>query len=72
MSPQRIVGIIMLIGGIAVMIVGVNSSHSVSDQLSNTFRGRFTDSTNWYIIGGGVVAAVGLVLSLFGMRGRNA
>ena len=72
MGPQRIVGIVLLVAGVALLIIGANSSNSFSDQVSNTFRGRFTDATNWYIIGGAVMAVLGLVLSLFGMRGKNA
>ncbi len=72
MGPQRIAGIILLVAGVVLLIIGANSSNSFSDQLSNTFRGRFTDATNWYIIGGAAMAVVGLVLSLFGMRGRSA
>ena len=72
MSPQRIVGIVLLVGGIALLIVGMNASHSAADQISNTFTGRFTHETAWYIFGGGAAALFGLLLVLFGMRGKNA
>ena len=42
MSPQRIVGIVLLIVGVVVLILGINASHSVADQVSNTFTGRLT------------------------------
>ena len=72
MSPQRILGIVLLVGGIALLIVGMNASHSAADQISNTFTGRFTRETAWYIFGGGAAALFGLLLVLFGMRGENA
>jgi hypothetical protein len=68
MSPQRISGIVFLTLGIVLLIVGMNASHSVADQVSNTFTGRFTDRTTWYI-GGGIISGVaGISLMLFGAR----
>jgi divalent metal cation (Fe/Co/Zn/Cd) transporter len=73
MNSQRIVGIVMLIVGVAVLIVGVNASHSTADQLSNTFNGRYTDHTVWYMIGGGAAALFGLLVVLSGgIGGRHA
>ena len=40
MSPQRILGIVLLVVGVAVLIYGVNASHSMADRLSDTFTGR--------------------------------
>jgi Protein of unknown function (DUF3185) len=72
MSQQRIVGIVLLVVGVIVLIVGMNASHSMADQVSNTFTGRFTKETAWYLIGGGASALFGLLLLLSGMRGKNA
>jgi hypothetical protein len=71
MSPQRIFGFALLVLGIILLVVGLNSSHSMADQISNTFTGRFTDNTTWYIIGGIVLALVGLSISFLGPRGKN-
>ncbi len=62
MSTQRIVGIIVLIIGIVLLVVGVNSSNSVVDQVSETFTGRFTDKTTWYLIGGVVASLLGVLM----------
>ena len=70
MSTQGIVGIVALVVGVALLIVGMNASHSVADQVSNTFSGKFTQDTMWYIIGGIGVGVAGLVMLLFGARGR--
>ena len=72
MSLQRIVGVVLLVAGVILLIVGMNASHSVADQVSNTFTGRFTRDTAGYIIGGGVAALLGLLMVLFGPRGKNA
>jgi len=72
MSRQRISGIVLLVIGVIVMIVGMNASHSAADQVSNTFTGRFTRETMWYIIGGGAAGLLGLLLVLSGTRGKAA
>jgi len=71
MSPQRIFGVALLVLGIILLVIGLNSSHSMADQISNTFTGRFTDNTNWYIIGGIVLGVAGLSISFLGPRGKN-
>jgi LPXTG-motif cell wall-anchored protein len=72
MKPQLILGIALLALGAVLLVIGMNSSHSFVDQLSNTFTGRFTDNTTWYIAGGLVTAIVGLSLLFLGSRSKNA
>jgi hypothetical protein len=72
MSPQRILGVVLLVAGVVLLVLGMNASHSVADQVSNTFTGRFTQATTWYILGGGAAALFGLLLVLFGGRGAKA
>jgi len=69
---QRILGTVLLVVGIILLIIGMNASHSVSDQVSQTFTGRFTQPTMWYIVGGIASALLGVSLVLFGVRGRHA
>ena len=64
MSTTRILGVILLIGGVVLIIIGVTASRSLADSLSTMFRGRLTEHTLWYIIGGIASAVVGLVLTL--------
>jgi hypothetical protein len=72
MTPQRILGFALLAFGVVLLVIGMNSSHSMMDQLSNTFTGRFTDRTNWYILGGIVSGVAGLAMVLIGLRGKSA
>jgi Protein of unknown function (DUF3185) len=72
MSMPRIFGVVLLVVGVILLIVGLNASHSAADQISNTFTGRFTHDTAWYIFGGGAAALFGLLMVLFGARGTNA
>jgi hypothetical protein len=68
MSPQRILGAVLLVAGMILLIVGMNASHSAADQWSNFFTGHFTDATVWYIVGGIASAVGGLMLVMFGGR----
>ncbi|MFN0010632.1 MAG: DUF3185 family protein [Phycisphaerales bacterium] len=70
MSTQRIVGIVLIVVGVILIVIGVNSSNSLADQVSETFTGRFTDATTWYIVGGIGAALLGLLAIL--VRGGKA
>jgi uncharacterized membrane protein YidH (DUF202 family) len=72
MSPSRLFGVVLLIVGIILLVTGIHASNSAVDQIHNTFTGRFTDTTTWYIIGGIAVAIFGGVLTLFGPGGKAA
>lgn len=66
MNGQRIMGIVLLIAGVALLVIGLNASHSVVERMSQTFMGRFTETTTWYIVGGSVAGLLGLFLLIFG------
>jgi len=71
MSSQRIGGVVLLIIGVILLVTGMNASHSLADQVSNTFTGRFTDATTWYIVGGIAAGLLGLLMILFGLKGKH-
>lgn len=57
---------------VVVIIIGVNASNSMADQVSETFTGKFTESTTWYIVGGIGAGLTGLLMVLFGTRGKSS
>lgn len=69
MQTDRIIGISLLVVGLALLITGVNASESVSSEFSKLFQGVPSDKAIWLMLGGALVAAVGLAKSL---RGRPA
>ena len=71
MNSQRMIGVVLLVVGVALLIVGLNASHSLADQATHTFTGRFTQATTWYIIGGLAAGVMGLVMLLSGASGRR-
>lgn len=72
MNTQRIVGIVIVVIGVILFIVGMNSSESVVDQVSETFTGRFTKDTIWYIVGGVGLTVLGLLMTVFSGRKARA
>jgi uncharacterized membrane protein len=66
MSPVRIIGIVLLIVGAILLFMGFNATESVADQVSETFTGRYTETTMWYLIAGAAAAVGGLLLAIFG------
>jgi uncharacterized BrkB/YihY/UPF0761 family membrane protein len=66
-----ILGTLLLVGGVLLLVTGANASHSLADQVSNTFYGRFTQGTTWYILGGVGIGLVGLYLLLTSLLSKR-
>ena len=60
---NRLVSLALLIGGIVLMIIGINATNSFSSDVSRFFTGSPTDKAVWMLIGGIVATAVGLALT---------
>ena len=56
---NKIVSLALLIGGIVLIIYGVNASNSIGSDFSRLFTGSPTDKSIWLLIGGIVLALVG-------------
>ncbi len=64
MNMQKLVGLILLVGGGVLLYFGFMATDSVVEEVSETVTGRYTDKTMWYLVGGGVAAVAGLFLAL--------
>lgn len=64
MATNQLVGIILVVLGVVLLYFGWQASQSMADQVSESFTGRFTDNTMWYIIGGAVSLAAGAFMTL--------
>lgn len=69
MNSARMLGVALLAIGVILAIIGLQATDSLGERLSNTFTGRWTDKTNFYIVGGIAAAIVGALLAFAG--GRN-
>lgn len=56
---NKAVGVSLLIVGIALLIIGYNAASSFTSDVSRAFANSPGDQAIWYLVGGGVLAAVG-------------
>lgn len=64
----RILGIVLLIGGIVIFCFGINSSQSARERGMETVTGRYTEGTMKYLIGGLVMVIGGIAVALNASR----
>ncbi len=72
MTRQHMFGVVLVLVGVVLLIVGMNASHALVDQVHSTFTGRFTQATTWYLLGGAVTGLLGLYLLFAGWFGKRA
>jgi hypothetical protein len=58
---NKLFSIALLIGGVVLIVIGINATNSFSSDVSNFFTGSPTDKAIWMLIGGGVAGLIGLV-----------
>jgi uncharacterized membrane protein YidH (DUF202 family) len=61
---NRSIGIVLLIGGVAAMVLGICATNSFSSDVSRFYTGSPTDKAIWLLLAGIVVSVVGLVGTL--------
>ena len=61
---NKIVSLALLIGGVVLMVIGINATNSFSSDVSRFFSGSPTNKAIWMLIGGAVAAVIGLVSAL--------
>ena len=67
----KIPSLALLIGGIVLIVFGINSNNSVGSDFSRFFTGSPTDKSIWLLIGGIIAAVVGAGGLLLGSRNNN-
>ena len=65
---NRIISLALLIGGVVLMIIGINAMNSFSSDVSRFFTGSPTDKAVWMLLGGIVATGVGLMGMLRGSK----
>lgn len=56
---NKLVSLALLVGGVILIIVGVNAMNSFSSDVSRFFTGSPTDKAVWMLIGGVLALVVG-------------
>lgn len=72
MNMRNILGVILLVAGVGLMYFGYQSSQTLGEQVYETFAGRFTDATTWYLVAGVAASIGGLVLLVTGKGDSHA
>jgi drug/metabolite transporter (DMT)-like permease len=60
-NMNKALSLALLVGGIVLIVFGVNASNSLGSDVSRFFTGSPTDKAIWMLVGGAVLAVVGLV-----------
>ena len=60
---NKIVSIALLVGGVVLMIFGINATNSFGSDVSRFFTGSPTDKAIWMLIGGSIATLAGLALT---------
>ncbi len=66
---QRAIGIALLVGGVILLIFGINASESFGSEVSKFFTGNPTDKSMWLVVGGAVALVLGIILAAVPGRG---
>jgi hypothetical protein len=65
---NKIVSLALLIGGVVLIIFGVNATNSFGSDISRFFTGSPTDKAIWMLLGGIIAASIGLTGMLRGSK----
>ena len=65
---NKSISLAFLVGGIILLVFGVSATNSFSSDVSRFFTGSPTDKAVWMMVGGVILAIIGLVGTL---RGTN-
>jgi len=62
---NKIISTVLLIGGVALIILGISAMDSFTSDVSRLFTGSPTDKSVWMFIGGVIAVVLGASGSLF-------
>lgn len=58
---RRALSVALLVVGAILLVYGLNAGDSFASEVKEAFDGTPTDKALWFVIGGAVLAVVGLV-----------
>ena len=68
--PQRLIGLLVLTGGVILLVLGIRAADSFSSSLSRFFTGSPTDRAVWMSIAGVVCILAGATLTYGSARSK--
>jgi hypothetical protein len=67
---NKVISLAIFAGGILLIIFGISATKSFSSDISQFFAGLPADKAIWMLVGGAVVAVIGLVELLRRSKGK--
>ena len=64
MNSGTILGLSILVLGVVWLAFGLHATDAPLERLSETFTGRYSNDTQWALIGGAAIAAAGAALAI--------
>lgn len=61
---NKLISLALLVGGVALIVLGIVATNSFSSDVSRFFTGSPTDKAIWMLIAGIVAASIGLAGTL--------
>jgi hypothetical protein len=58
-TSTRLIGLILLVGGVIVLGIAYNQSGTFGDQAKHAFTGDYSDRTTWLTVIGAVASLLG-------------
>jgi len=65
---NKLISVALLVGGVVLIIYGINATNSFTSDVSKFFTGSPTDKAVWMLIGGVIAAIIGLTGTLRSSR----
>lgn len=62
MTTRKAIGFALLVGGVLLLVFGIQASESFASEMSEAFTGSPTDRAIWMIIGGVVATVAGGIM----------
>lgn len=64
MSTRRAIGSALLVGGILLIVFGLNAADSFASDMSEMMTGSPTDRSMWLLVGGAIAVVAGGIMAL--------
>ena len=65
---NKLASLALIVGGVILIVLGVNATNSFGSDVSRFFTGSPTDKAVWMLIGGAVAVVTGLTFTFRGSK----
>lgn len=62
MPQNKMLAIALVVIGAVLLFFGLNAANAPAEEMAEALTGQYSDRTMFYLIGGGISGALGLVM----------